>query len=266
MIIFAPKLLGISILDAAIMGAVVGVVSPAVIVPKMLKLMEEGYGVRHSIPQLILAGASVDDVFVIVMFTAFTGLAQGNDVSTIRSFVNIPISILLGIVTGAFIGILLAYYFKKVHIRDTSKVIIIVTCSPRHLNLTDFEVGASCSIALQGKAKTGYPRVSRGSFLSGYGSFLCYYAHFLYILFPSSRILTAAFTSRSIRFPHSHRYVRSDNASSFFLCKELISGYLDGITGEYAAPAGYLVNKKEAEAFDRKFPYMEKKKLPGQIF
>lgn len=85
MIIFAPKLLGISILDAAIMGAVVGAVSPAVIVPKMLKLMEEGYGVRHSIPQLILVGASVDDVFVIVMFTAFTGLAQGNDVSIRRS-------------------------------------------------------------------------------------------------------------------------------------------------------------------------------------
>ena len=121
MIILAPKLLGISILDAAIMGTVVGAVSPAVIVPKMLKLMGGGYSVRHSIPQLILAGAAVDDVFVIVMFTAFTGLAQGNDVS-IRSFVNIPVSILLGIVTGAFIGILLAYYFKKVHIRDTSKV------------------------------------------------------------------------------------------------------------------------------------------------
>lgn len=128
MIILAPELLGISILDAAIMGTVVGAVSPAVIVPKMLKLMEEGYGVRHSIPQLILAGAAVDDVFVIVMFTAFTGLAQGNDVS-IRSFVNIPVSILLGIVTGAFIGILLAYYFKKVHIRDTSKVIIILCLS-----------------------------------------------------------------------------------------------------------------------------------------
>lgn len=128
MIILAPKLLGISILDAAIMGTVVGAVSPAVIVPKMLKLMEEGYGVKHSVPQLILAGASVDDVFVIVMFTAFTGLAQGNDVS-IRSFVNIPVSILLGIVTGAFIGILLAYYFKKVHIRDTSKVVIILCLS-----------------------------------------------------------------------------------------------------------------------------------------
>ena len=112
MIILAPKLLGISILDAAIMGTVVGAVSPAVIVPKMLKLMEEGYGVRHSIPQLILAGASVDDVFVIVMFTAFTGLAQGNDVS-IRSFVNIPVSILLGIVTGAFIGILPEYSLTR---------------------------------------------------------------------------------------------------------------------------------------------------------
>lgn len=128
MVILAPKLLGISILDAAIMGTVVGAVSPAVIVPKMLKLMDEGYGIQHSIPQLILAGASVDDVFVIVLFTAFTGLAQGNSIS-IRSFVNIPISILLGIIIGAVIGIVLAYYFKKVHIRDTSKVIIILCIS-----------------------------------------------------------------------------------------------------------------------------------------
>ena len=125
MVILAPKLLGISILDAAIMGTVVGAVSPAVIVPKMLKLMDEGYGIQHSIPQLILAGASVDDVFVIVLFTAFTGLAQRNRIS-IRSFVNIPISILWGIIIGAIIGIVLAYYFKKVHIRDTSKVIIIL--------------------------------------------------------------------------------------------------------------------------------------------
>ena len=128
MIILAPTLLGISILDAAIMGAVVGAVSPAVIVPKMLKLMEEQYGVKHSIPQLILAGASVDDVFVIVMFTAFIGLAEGNRVS-IGSVVNIPISVLFGAAAGAFIGILLAYYFKKVHIRDTSKVIIILCIS-----------------------------------------------------------------------------------------------------------------------------------------
>lgn len=125
MVLLAPKLLGISVIDAAIMGAVVAAVSPAVIVPKMLKLMEEGYGVKHSIPQLILAGASVDDVFVIVMFTAFTGLAQGDGVS-VSSFVGIPISIFLGILAGIGVGILLAIFFKAVHIRDTSKVIILL--------------------------------------------------------------------------------------------------------------------------------------------
>lgn len=126
MVLLAPRLLGISVLDAAIMGAVVGAVSPAVIVPKMLKLMEEGYGAEHSIPQLILAGASVDDVFVIVMFTAFTGLAQGNAVS-IQSFVNIPLSIFLGGLIGGVIGFILAKYFEKIHIRDTAKVIIILS-------------------------------------------------------------------------------------------------------------------------------------------
>ncbi|MFQ6862257.1 MAG: cation:proton antiporter [Beduini sp.] len=125
MVLLAPKLLGISLLDAAIMGAVVGAVSPAVIVPKMLKLMEEGYGAKNSIPQLILAGASVDDVFVIVMFSAFTGLAQGNAVS-VQSFINIPISIILGVLIGSVIGGILAKYFENVHIRDTAKVIILL--------------------------------------------------------------------------------------------------------------------------------------------
>ncbi|WP_461811257.1 cation:proton antiporter [Faecalimonas sp.] len=128
MIILAPKLLGISILDAAIMGTVVGAVSPAVIVPQMLKLMDNGYGQKHHIPQLILAGASVDDVFVIVLFTAFTGLAQGRSFS-IKSFVNIPISIVMGIVIGGVIGIILSIFFEKIHIRDTSKVIIILCIS-----------------------------------------------------------------------------------------------------------------------------------------
>ena len=128
MVILAPQLLGVSVIDAAIMGAVVGAVSPAVIVPKMLKLMEEGYGTQKSIPQLILAGASVDDVFVIVMFSAFTGLAQGNSVS-IQSFINIPISIVLGIMMGCIIGLILAKFFEKVHIRDTAKVIILLCLS-----------------------------------------------------------------------------------------------------------------------------------------
>ena len=128
MILLAPRLLGVSILDAAIMGTVVGAVSPAVIVPKMLKLMEENYGTGKSIPQLILAGASVDDVFVIVLFTAFTGLAQGNAIS-VKSFVNIPVSIGLGIVVGMTVGYLMAKFFEKVHIRDTAKVMIFLCVS-----------------------------------------------------------------------------------------------------------------------------------------
>ena len=128
MIVLAPRLLGVSVLDAAIMGAVVGAVSPAVIVPKMLKLMDEKYGVDQGIPQLILAGASVDDVFVIVMFSAFTGLAQGGKVSPV-SFVKIPVSIVIGILVGMIIGVILAKFFEKVHIRDTAKVIILLGVS-----------------------------------------------------------------------------------------------------------------------------------------
>ena len=128
MVFLAPKLLGVSVVDAAVMGAVVGAVSPAVIVPKMLRLMEEGYGTQKSIPQMILAGASVDDVFVIVLFTAFTGLAQGESVS-VKSFAEISVSIILGIAAGLAVGCGLAVFFEKVHIRDTSKVMIVLCVS-----------------------------------------------------------------------------------------------------------------------------------------
>lgn len=128
MVLLAPGLLGITPLEAAIMGAVVGAVSPAVIVPKMLKLMEEGWGTDQSIPQLLLAGASVDDVFVIVMFSAFTGLAQGGSVSAM-SFVQVPVSIAVGVAVGLAAGWLLAVYFEKVHIRDTVKVIILLSAA-----------------------------------------------------------------------------------------------------------------------------------------
>lgn len=127
-LLIAPKLLGISMLEAAILGAVLAAVSPAVVVPRMVKLMEEGYGVREGIPQLILAGASVDDVYVIVLFSTFLGMIQGESASIIH-FINIPISIFLGVGIGFLIGIILAYYFKKVHIRDTSKVLIILSIS-----------------------------------------------------------------------------------------------------------------------------------------
>ncbi|MEA5093650.1 MAG: cation:proton antiporter [Sedimentibacter saalensis] len=126
MILLAPKLLGVSLLDAAIMGAVVGAVSPAVVVPKMLNLMENGYGTDKSIPQLILAGASVDDVFVIVMFTSFTGLALGEGISA-SSFLEIPISIVLGLVGGIAVGLLILELFKKFHMRDSYKVIVMLS-------------------------------------------------------------------------------------------------------------------------------------------
>ena len=128
MLVLAPPLLHISYLDAAIMGAVVGAVSPAVIVPKMLRLMEEGYGTEKSIPQLILAGASVDDVFVIVLFSSFTGLAKGESFSPWR-FAEIPVSILLGILLGAALGLALAFFFQKVHVRDSVKVLLLLSFS-----------------------------------------------------------------------------------------------------------------------------------------
>lgn len=128
MILLAPKLMGLTVLEAAIMGAVLAAVSPAVVVPRMVKLMDEGYGVNEGIPQLILAGASVDDVCVIVLFSTFVGMMQGEGASILK-FVNIPISIFLGIAIGLLIGVLLAYFFKKMHIRDTSKVLIILSIS-----------------------------------------------------------------------------------------------------------------------------------------
>lgn len=128
MLLLSPRLMGMSLLEAAVMGAVLAAVSPAVVVPRMVKLMEEGYGVKEGIPQLILAGASVDDVYVIVLFSTFSGMMQGEGASVIR-FVNIPVSIILGMIIGLTIGILLAFYFQKVHIRDTAKVLIILGIS-----------------------------------------------------------------------------------------------------------------------------------------
>ena len=128
MVVLAPMLLKISVLDAAIMGAVIGAVSPAVIVPRMIKLIDEGYGTDKGIPQMILAGASVDDVFVIVMFTTFTGLAQGGEVSILR-FVNIPVSIVTGIIVGLIAGFLFVKWFAKINIRATVKAIIVLSVS-----------------------------------------------------------------------------------------------------------------------------------------
>ena len=128
MIIFAPKFLDLGLLDSAILGTVIAAVSPAVVVPKMLKLMEEAYGTDRSIPQLIMAGASVDDVFVIVLFTSFIGLASNGTFSALN-LIKIPTSIFFGISVGFLCAVLVIYLFKKIHMRDSLKVIIILNIS-----------------------------------------------------------------------------------------------------------------------------------------
>ena len=135
-IILAPLLFDISILDAAIIGSVIAAVSPAVVVPRMIKLIDEGYGKEKSIPQMILAGASVDDVFVIVIFTALTSLASTGNISAI-SFIQVPVSIVLGILLGVCAGLILSYFFNKVKIDDIVKVIIMLCTSFLMLELQD---------------------------------------------------------------------------------------------------------------------------------
>lgn len=127
-IILAPLLLKITVIESAIMGAVIAAVSPAVIVPRMINLMEKGYGTKKSIPQLLMAGASVDDIFVIVLFTTFIGLAQGEKISIIE-FIKIPVSIVLGLILGVICGYLLTVLFRKIHMRDSVKVLIILSVS-----------------------------------------------------------------------------------------------------------------------------------------
>lgn len=124
----APKVMGISYLEAAILGSVLAAVSPAVVVPRMVKLMDEKYGTRKGIPQLILAGSSVDDVYAIVLFSAFIAMIQGDTVS-ILSFINIPISIILGIIIGLTISTIIIKFFTLVKIEDTAKVLIVLSIS-----------------------------------------------------------------------------------------------------------------------------------------
>lgn len=128
--IFAPIIFGITHIEGAVMGAVLSAVSPAIVVPRMVNLMEKGIGTKKGIPQMILAGASMDDIFVIVLFTTFVSMAQGNGVNLI-SFANIPVSIVLGILLGAVAGLALSWFFEtnyahKHLVRNSVKVIIIL--------------------------------------------------------------------------------------------------------------------------------------------
>ncbi|MFI3267212.1 MAG: cation:proton antiporter [Rikenellaceae bacterium] len=127
-IIIAPLLFDVSLIEAALLGSVLAAVSPAVIVPKMLYMIENKIGTKKSIPQMIMAGASVDDIFVIVLFSVFSTLTEGGDVS-ISSFGQIPLSIISGIGIGAIFGYILTLYFKNFHIRDSVKLIIMLSVS-----------------------------------------------------------------------------------------------------------------------------------------
>lgn len=124
--ILGPALLGISLIDSLIVGSVIAAVSPAIVVPRMIKLIENKYGKKHSIPQIILAGASVDDVFVIVVFTAFTSLASTGKFSLL-GFIQIPIAIILGIVAGILLGYICVKIFKKNHMRDSVKISVLIS-------------------------------------------------------------------------------------------------------------------------------------------
>ena len=132
-VLLAPRLLGVNVMEAAVMGAVLGAVSPAVVVPRMVNLMETGYGTKQGIPQMILAGASCDDIFVIVLFTTFTGMAQGGT-PQVMDFANIPISIVLGVALGAGVGWLLSSFFETAYahrhcVRNSTKVIVVLGVS-----------------------------------------------------------------------------------------------------------------------------------------
>lgn len=126
--LLAPVFLGVSYIEAAIMGSVLAAVSPAVIVPRMLHLMEGGYGKDKSIPQIIMAGASVDDIYVIVLFTAFMGMYRGEGFNA-STLLSIPISIITGLGLGIITGLILVKIFKKLHIRDTVKVLIMLSAA-----------------------------------------------------------------------------------------------------------------------------------------
>ena len=124
-VIFAPLIFGIGYLEAAILGSVLAAVSPAVIVPKMIKLMDEKYGQEKRIPHLIMASASVDDIYVIVLFTSFLSMYSSGDLS-VASLVEVPIAIIVGVLIGALLGYILSVFFAKFRVRDTVKVMIIM--------------------------------------------------------------------------------------------------------------------------------------------
>ena len=130
-LLFGPFILGISHVEAALLGSVLAAVSPAVVIPRMVQLMEEKYGTNKSIPQMIMAGASCDDIFVIVLFSTFLGMAQGGSVRA-ADFLNIPVSIVLGILLGAVFGYGLSRFFERAY-EKKHYICLLYTSSIKHM-------------------------------------------------------------------------------------------------------------------------------------
>lgn len=145
-VLLGSWLLGVSVVEAAIIGAMLAAVSPAIIVPKMLTLMEKGYGTKKSIPQLVMAGASADDIYAIVLFTSFIGIAKGGAFHA-WSLLTVPVSIITGFAVGIGAGMLLVLVFKRFHIRDTIKVLIILGAA---FLLVGFEAHISAVVPFSG--------------------------------------------------------------------------------------------------------------------
>lgn len=149
--IFAPMILGISRVDAILMGTVLGAVSPAVVVPRTVSLIERKIGTKEGVPQLILAGATLDDIFVIVLFTTFLNLAVSGN-ANYMSFVNIPISIILGVILGVVVGYILVnifdiFYKHERYIRNSLKLMIIIGVA---FGLVEFETVMKEIVSISG--------------------------------------------------------------------------------------------------------------------
>jgi len=164
-VLLAPVFFQISYIEAAIMGTVLAAVSPAVVVPRMIKLIDSGYGKEKSIPQLILAGASVDDIYVIILFTAFMGMYDGANFDSIQ-LLNVPLSILVGLLTGVIGGLILVRIFKKIHMRDTIKVLIILSTAFLLITLEDFLKGFIPMSGLLGVMALGITLLERYEILA----------------------------------------------------------------------------------------------------
>ncbi|MBN2504827.1 MAG: cation:proton antiporter [Bacilli bacterium] len=138
-LILGPILLGLTLLESAILGTILAAVSPAVLVPKMLQMIDDKIGTKKSIPQMIMAGASVDDIYVIFLFTALVTMASEGTFDA-NVLLNLPISILAGVITGVILGLGFVWFFKKHHIRDTTKVLLIFSFALFFLTIEQLDV------------------------------------------------------------------------------------------------------------------------------